>query len=105
VNGHPTLNTDVNCGQWCDQDLVGQCGAASTIFCTNYPNHPACQCQYFINTPEFKIVQSAFESVPPSECKDCGTFPDPACWASPCLYATGEPDRPLYTSQQYVILT
>lgn len=101
-NGHPRLNTDVNCQAWCDKlNYVGECGTAATMFCTQNSWHPACKCQTFTQTDAYKEVKQLFNEVP--GCDVCKVIPDPVCWAEPCTQQDlTDPDRSLLTTQQRV---
>lgn len=101
-NGHPRLNTDVNCQAWCDkQNYLGSCGTAAAIFCRKNPQHPACKCQTFTQTDAYKKIKNAFSAVP--GCNACKVIPPPVCWAAPCTQEDSrDPDRRILTTQERV---
>ena len=101
LQGHPRINTDVNCVEWCGDQTVqgiayeGQCGDASGKFCKDNPNHISCKCQTLDNDPNFvemtKQMRNLNITVPPT-----------VCWAPDCTTHSSatDPDRPLLTTEQ-----
>jgi hypothetical protein len=101
-DGYPLLNTDINCGLWAKANPKNL-GTVSQQFCTTYPSHPACQCQYFINTPTYANIKSIFNAVDPQVCPtgDCQIIPDPVCWAGPCTLSPPDlRNATLYSDEQ-----
>ena len=93
--GHPRLNTDLNCRSWCTSlNEKGSCGDAAVAFCNAYPTHYACTCQNIKDTPYYNKMIEIFKELP-------GNFAipgKPLCWAAPCSQQSEGPEAMLLST-------
>jgi len=92
-NGHPLLNTDLNCDHWC-QTNGANCGEAADAFCKKYPDHPACACITYNESKDWQDIKDMFKIS-----LNQSYVPDPACWAPQCTQrSANDPDRSLFNN-------
>lgn len=99
--GHPRMNTDVNCRSSISSNNNFLNSAIG--FCNVFSNHPACKCSKFVSTAEYKDILKDLEAKGISAASQTSHL----CWAPACLTDSdpNNPDRRILSQPEQVTST